>query len=63
MGIGDNIVVNDFMFCRDHGKEYCNLCFCDHRMCNNIRIEDEIGELPESFDVEVSPIRTWAARI
>jgi hypothetical protein len=54
-GIGDNIIVNDFMFCTAHGNEHCYVCFCDHRMCNNIRIEDELGDMSEflEFDVEV----------
>lgn len=55
MGIADNIIVNDFMFCRDHGFEYCYRCCCDHRMCNNVRVEDELGGIAEAtgFDYEV----------
>lgn len=56
---GENIVVNDFMFCSDHGQEYCHRCCCDHRMCNNMSIEDEIAVLVAgrgliSFDADVS---------
>lgn len=40
--ITENILVNDFMFCLDHGDEYCGICSCDHRECNTIRIEDEL---------------------
>ncbi|KAF8064429.1 hypothetical protein FPV67DRAFT_1505045 [Lyophyllum atratum] len=52
--LGENIVVNDFMFCLDHGDEFCHLCCCDHRMCNNIRIEDDLGDLSDfvAFQVE-----------
>ncbi|KAK1230931.1 hypothetical protein PQX77_005962 [Marasmius sp. AFHP31] len=38
----DNVVINGFMFCEPHGSEYCHSCGCDHRMCNNIRIEEEL---------------------
>jgi hypothetical protein len=40
--IGNNVEINDFMFCAVHGNEYCNHCACDHRMCNNVRIEDQL---------------------
>ncbi|KAJ8076759.1 hypothetical protein AAF712_000381 [Marasmius tenuissimus] len=40
----DNIVINGFMFCEPHGSEYCHSCSCDHRMCNNIRIEEELAQ-------------------
>ncbi|KAH6912225.1 hypothetical protein BKA70DRAFT_1184850 [Coprinopsis sp. MPI-PUGE-AT-0042] len=49
--IGNNIVVNGFMFCADHGDEYCFACCCDHRLTNNIRIEDELQKDPH-FDFE-----------
>ena len=52
MGIQDHIIVNDFMFCQDHGKEWCAICCCDHRMCNNIQIEDQL-DLDDNIDVEV----------
>jgi hypothetical protein len=37
------------------GNSNLMVCFCDHRMCNNIRIEDELGNISEflEFDVEV----------
>ncbi|KAF8994658.1 hypothetical protein BDQ17DRAFT_1366602 [Cyathus striatus] len=63
MGIGENIIVNDFMFCAEHGNEYCHICCCDHRMCNNIRIEDELGDMTEFFEFEVEerhPINAYA---
>ncbi|KZV93264.1 ribonuclease H-like protein [Exidia glandulosa HHB12029] len=44
MGIGENVLVRDFMFCDDHGQEWCGRCCCDHRMCNNIRIEEYVDE-------------------
>ena len=40
----ENIVINGFMFCEPHGSEYCHSCFCDHRMCNNTRIEDKLAQ-------------------
>lgn len=57
-GTGVNILVNDFMFCAAHGSEFCLVCFCDHRMCNNIRVEDELSNMSElfldlDFDIEV----------
>ncbi len=39
IGIGDNFIVNNFMFCTDHGQEFCDPCFCDHRICNNLQME------------------------
>jgi hypothetical protein len=54
MGIGDNIVVNEFMFCRDHGQEYCHYCGCDHREGNTVRVEDELmDELMDGLDSTV----------
>ncbi|EAU87884.2 hypothetical protein CC1G_01531 [Coprinopsis cinerea okayama7 len=50
--VPDHIVVNDFMFCAEHGDEYCHACCCDHRLTNNIRIEDEL-EGVEKFDFEL----------
>ncbi|KAH6914313.1 hypothetical protein BKA70DRAFT_1095064 [Coprinopsis sp. MPI-PUGE-AT-0042] len=41
---GNNVEVNDFMFCAVHGNEYCIDCACDHRMCNNVRIDDQLGQ-------------------
>ncbi len=57
MGLGDNIVVNDFMFCIDNGREFCHSCFCDHRLCNNIRMEfdeemiEKIEDMVDDIDV------------
>ncbi|KAG6826048.1 hypothetical protein H0H92_001303 [Tricholoma furcatifolium] len=42
----DDIIVNHFMFCEDHGSEFCNYCYCDHRMCNNIQIKDKLKRTP-----------------
>lgn len=56
MGTGDNILVNDFMFCSEHGNEYCGRCFVDHRICNNVRIEDRIEDLAEDFNFDVSTV-------
>ncbi|KAF5347276.1 hypothetical protein D9756_009966 [Leucocoprinus leucothites] len=39
MGLGDSFVLNEFMFCTDHGREYCPSCFCDYRTGNNYQIE------------------------
>ncbi|EJD46380.1 hypothetical protein AURDEDRAFT_63349, partial [Auricularia subglabra TFB-10046 SS5] len=44
MGVGDNFVVRDFMFCDDHGSEYCAYCGCDHRLCNNVRLEEYVEQ-------------------
>lgn len=55
MGMGDNIIVGDFMFCRDHGGEYCHICCCDHRMCNNMRFENELDELVQRTDYDFDP--------
>lgn len=54
----EHIVVNAFMFCAAHGDEYCQMCCCDHRMRNNVTIEDELGDMSEflGFEVEVSGI-------
>ncbi|TFK36240.1 hypothetical protein BDQ12DRAFT_687074 [Crucibulum laeve] len=63
MGLTDNIVVKDFMFCAEHGDEYCHKCCCDHRMGNNVRIEDELGDMSEFFEFEVEerqPINAYA---
>jgi hypothetical protein len=47
------IIVNNFMFCANHGSEYCPYCTCDHRPTNNIQIEDGlVAKFPEDcFDV------------
>lgn len=55
MGLGDSIEVNEFTFCTDHGREYCPICCCDYRECNNMSIEDDLADLAEEgFDVDVS---------
>lgn len=59
MGMHDMIVVNDFMFCTDHGSEYCPSCTCDHRLSNNFSIEfdeettERLEEAFNSLDVRV----------
>ncbi|GLB44393.1 hypothetical protein LshimejAT787_1700200 [Lyophyllum shimeji] len=61
--LGENIIVNDFMFCLDHGDELCHRCFCDHRLTNNIRIEDDLGDLSEFIAFEIEdrhPINVYA---
>ncbi|KIY70061.1 hypothetical protein CYLTODRAFT_420149 [Cylindrobasidium torrendii FP15055 ss-10] len=54
MGIGDNITVNQFQFCLDHGSEVCWLyCFVDHREDNNARVsglKQALGKGP-AFDL------------
>ncbi|KAF8637224.1 hypothetical protein AX17_002975 [Amanita inopinata Kibby_2008] len=44
------IVVNDFMFCAEHGDEVCYHCCVDHRLTNNVQIEDELNNLEDVFD-------------
>lgn len=44
------IVINEFMFCRDHGAEYCSMCWCDHRPSNNIRI---MGNVDDALNAQV----------
>ena len=53
MGLGESIVVNDFVFCLDHGWEYCPYCTCDYRPVNNYPIEDKIADLSEYFNFDV----------
>ncbi|KZT02676.1 uncharacterized protein LAESUDRAFT_705679 [Laetiporus sulphureus 93-53] len=48
-GLGDNIVVNGFMFCERHGGEYCPYCTCDHRYGNN-GVHDLHNALQELVD-------------
>ncbi|KIY99741.1 hypothetical protein MNEG_8220 [Monoraphidium neglectum] len=31
-------------FCANHGLEYCHRCCMDFRMCNNVRLQDELTE-------------------
>ena len=52
-----HILVNAFIFCFEHGDEHCRECFCDHRMCNNISVEDELVNITEFFEFEVE-VRT-----
>ncbi|KAF8636262.1 hypothetical protein AX16_011032 [Volvariella volvacea WC 439] len=57
------ILVNGFMFCSEHGDEYCHLCGCDHRMSNNVKIEEELEDVVEFLDGEVEvrhPINAYA---
>lgn len=53
--ITDNIIVNDMMFCREHGEEYCHRCYCDHRMCNNTTtgLGDKLAQLVEDSDFDL----------
>ncbi|RDB17539.1 hypothetical protein Hypma_001248 [Hypsizygus marmoreus] len=63
MAIGENIIVNDFMFCQDHGDELCHICCCDHRMTNNIRIEKDLSDMEEFFEFEAEerqPLNAYA---
>jgi hypothetical protein len=48
------ITVADFCFCKNHGSEYCNKCFCDYRDVNNVQLEDceVLRGLQESGDDE-----------
>lgn len=54
------IVVNDFMFCKQHGSEYCHLCTCDHRDGNNHVLDlynvfaDNVEESGFSLEVRLS---------
>ncbi|KAF9447778.1 hypothetical protein P691DRAFT_801830 [Macrolepiota fuliginosa MF-IS2] len=43
------------MFCTDHGREYCDPCFCDHRIINSTRIElgSAIKEKLESLSLDI----------
>ena len=48
----DCFIVNGFLFCTDHGREFCSSCFCDYRACNNDQVDlDEviIQKLEEMF--------------
>lgn len=55
MGFGDSIVVNEFMLCTDHGREYFPICCCDFREVNNISIEGDLADLAEEdFNLDVS---------
>lgn len=49
----EHIIVNEFKFCAQHGDEYCQTCCCDHRMSNNVTIEEELGHICEFLDCEV----------
>ncbi|KAI8473701.1 MAG: hypothetical protein J3K34DRAFT_410279 [Monoraphidium minutum] len=33
-----------WMFCGAHGLEHCHRCTVDHRMTNNVRLENEVTE-------------------
>ncbi|KAF4612177.1 hypothetical protein D9613_003990 [Agrocybe pediades] len=42
--LGPIISVNGFVFCQEHGEEFCHRCCYDHRMTNNYQVEEELGE-------------------
>lgn len=48
-----DIVVNQFKFCARHGDELCQTCCCDHRMSNNVMIEEELSHVSEFLETEV----------
>jgi len=41
------ITVNDFVFCKEHGNEYCIRCTVDYRFVNNVNIDPT-----EDIDIE-----------
>ncbi|KAF8188685.1 hypothetical protein BJ912DRAFT_1059392 [Pholiota molesta] len=52
---GPIIEVNGFVFCKNHGDEWCHRCCYDHRMTNNYQIEDALPEEVNNsmvFDIE-----------
>ncbi|KXN86953.1 hypothetical protein AN958_09450 [Leucoagaricus sp. SymC.cos] len=49
----EHITVNRFTFCAKHGDELCQACCCDHRMSNNVKIEDELKDVEEFLETEV----------
>ncbi|PFH47989.1 hypothetical protein AMATHDRAFT_66382 [Amanita thiersii Skay4041] len=58
-----SILVNKFTFCTKHGDELCNLCSVDHRLTNNVQIEDELNNLEDVFEFgleERQPINVYA---
>ncbi|KAI9209219.1 uncharacterized protein BJ171DRAFT_485777 [Polychytrium aggregatum] len=36
------IFANGFAFCFPHGQEWCHLCCVDHRLTNNVIMEDDL---------------------
>lgn len=34
------LTINGWMFCADHGREWCHRCTVDHRMTNNYNVGD-----------------------
>ncbi|KIY73335.1 hypothetical protein CYLTODRAFT_485498 [Cylindrobasidium torrendii FP15055 ss-10] len=42
------VVISGFVFCKDHGSEFCNYCYTDHRKLNN---EVITGRIPNYFKV------------
>ena len=46
-----HITVNTFVFCAKHGDEYCQSCCIDHRLTNNARVENELSELEDIFEI------------
>ncbi|KAK7058326.1 hypothetical protein VNI00_001957 [Paramarasmius palmivorus] len=50
----DCIVVGKFTFCAAHGSEYCNHCYCDYRLTNNIRIKEELSKaFPKLSEIQL----------
>lgn len=35
---GDDVLLNGWMFCCAHSREYCHKCYRDHRMANNQQV-------------------------
>ncbi|EGG01707.1 uncharacterized protein MELLADRAFT_110827 [Melampsora larici-populina 98AG31] len=55
-----NIIINEFMFCNSHGKETCQECLVDHRLGNNLILEDDLIQSIMSFDwVDRKPIEVY----
>lgn len=54
-----DIFVNQFRFCARHGDELCQTCCCDHRMSNNVTIEEELGDVSEFLETEVEVSSNW----
>ncbi|KIY73334.1 hypothetical protein CYLTODRAFT_365815 [Cylindrobasidium torrendii FP15055 ss-10] len=52
----DMFTLDSLMFCKAHGNEFCNHCCCDHRMCNNILIQDEYPQSHLKLSDDRTPI-------
>ncbi|KAF9471248.1 hypothetical protein BDN70DRAFT_820244 [Pholiota conissans] len=50
---GPIIQVNGFVFCENHGDEWCHKCCYDHRMTNNIQIEDDLQDINDSMAYDI----------